>query len=505
MSDRFRREPPREPVIGEEYPPVIGGYEPDEPVIGLEEDDREAWGDGGSYPDEYEEEAYEPEWEYGLPEPEPSEARQPLLYVFLALVLGFAAVLAYLVLDSLRGNGPGEPSAALRIDRPLNEDRVTVGTDAEVAVRAAADEPITRFELYVNGKLVDSQDAGTPQNGVYSATLRYRLESPGVYELLVRAVLQSGAVRESDRIRVVGVETVGERPVTIEGEVIAATTVRAGPGDSYPSLRTLEAGSRIRVTARTTDNAWLLLEGGGWVRRSAIRLLDSIEFLPRRDPTPTPVPTQTPTPEASPSPSPTPGRDRPDLTPVNASLGNGGTTLTITVANLSPNVFEGPLEVEVAGIPGGTRSRVFQVRIAENGNTTIVFELEAPITGSATVRVTVDPSNAIPELSEDNNSASFSLAPPTPAPSLSIVDVQVDGNQVRVRVRNDGGPLPATSVTVRVTANTSDESQQVSRSIALASGQETEFTVARPSASGQATVEVLIGSTVVASRTITLS
>ncbi|GBD23135.1 hypothetical protein HRbin29_00789 [bacterium HR29] len=500
MSDRFRREPPREPVIGEEYPPVIGGYGTGEPVIGQDEPEPSAWVEEPGYEDE----PYEAEWEYGYPESEPSEARQPLLYVFLALVLGFAAVLAYLVLDSIRSDGTAEPTAALVIDRPLNEDRITVGTDAEVAVRAAADAPIARFELYLNGRLVDSREPGPPQNGIYSVLLRFRLETPGVYELQVRAVLQSGAVKESDRIRVVGVETVGDRPVTIEGEVIAATTVRTGPGDSYPSLRTLEAGARVRVTARTTDNAWLLLEGGGWVRRSAIRLLDSIEFLPRRDPTPTPVPTQTPTPEASPSPSPspTPGRDRPDLTPVNASLGNGGTVLAVTIANLSPVAYEGPLEIELSGLPNGSRTRVFQVAIPENGNTTVTFDLGAAITGSATVRVTLDPSNAVAELSEDNNSATFTLAPPTPAPSLSIASAAVEGNQVRVRIRNDGGPLSATSVTVRVTAGS--ESQQATRNIALASGQEAEFTVARPAASGSATVEVVISGTVVASTTITL-
>lgn len=504
MSERFRRRPPHEPVIGEQYPGPTGDYGDDEAVIGLEEPDDESWPGDATY----EEEPYEDEWAYGFPEPEPSEARQPLLYIFLALVLGFAAILAFLILDSLRSNGGGEPAAALVIDRPLNDDRVTVGIDTEVAVRAASDEPIARFELYVNGRLVDSRDASPPQGGVYAAVLRFRLESPGVYELSVRAVLQSGATKESERIRVVGVEPVGERPVTIEGEVIATTTVRSGPGETYESLRTLEAGSRVRLTARTTDNAWLLLEGGGWVRRSAIRLLDSIEFLPRRDPTPTPVPTQTPTPDASPSPSPspTPGRDRPDLTPVNAALTNGGAVLSVTIANLSPVPYRGPVLLEVVVPPDGSiLSRVFEVvvDIAENGNVTVNLSLAPPITSQQTVAITIDPSNSIPELSEANNRATFTLAPPTPVPSLTIAGVNVNGGQVRVRIRNDGGPLQETDVTVRVRVG--NESQQQTRVIALASGQEAEFTVARPSTAGPtATVEVIIAGTVVASTSVSL-
>lgn len=503
MSDRFRREPPREPVIGEEYPAVIGGYGDVEPVVG-EEPALEEWLDEKPYDEGYgEEEPYDEEaWPYWPPEPEPSEARQPLLYVFLALVIGFAALLAFLVLDSVRNGGGGEPTAAIAIDRPLNNDRIEVGKDAEVAVRAAADEPVVRFELYLNGQLADSQPPTAQQGDIYAATLRFRLATTGVYELYVRALLQSGAARESDRIRVVGVEPVGERPVTIEGEVIASTTVRTGPGEEFTAIRTLETGSRVRVIGRTTDNAWLLLDGGGWVRRSAIRLLDSIEFLPRRDPTPTPVPTHTPTPEASPSPSPTPSRDRPDFTPTNAALTNGGRTLAITIANLSPRSYEGPLEVQVSGLPEGTRSRAFQVRLAENGNTTVSFELSTAVNSQIAVRVTVDPGNAILELSEDNNSATFTLAAPTPEPSLSIANVTRNASQVRVTVRNDGGPLSSTTVTIRVSLG--GERQESSRTIALATGQEAEFVVAKPSTSGEATVEVLIGGSVVASTTVTL-
>ena len=492
MNGRYRREPPDEPVIGEEYPFVIGEEGDEEAVIG-EEAPEEAWA---------EEEVYADEPSPFELEPEPSEARQPLLYVFLALIVGFAALLIFLLLGGFNGEQGAPSGPAIVLDRPQPNERVEVGEEAEAFARAAAEEPVERFELYVDGRLVDAVEAGPPANGVYSATLRYRLEEPGVYELWVRVVLESGATADSQKVRVVGVEPVGERPVAIEGEVIAATSVRTAPDESAPAVRSLEVGDTVRAVGRTTDNLWLLLDGGGWVRRAAVRLLDSIELLPRRDPTPTPVPTETPTPEPSPTETPTPAEQQPDLSPVNASLAEGGAVLRVTVANLAPTPFEGALEVEVAGLPQGAVRRAFAVAIAENGNVTLSFELATPVTAQTTVTVRVDPSNAVAELSEDNNAASFVLAPPTPAPELVIASVSVQASAVQVIVRNDGGPLPASQVTVEVQLG--NEVQSATRSIALASGQEATFSILRPAGSGTATVRVLVGDTVVATGTVEL-
>ncbi len=492
MSDRYRREPPDEPVIGEEYPFVIGEEGSEETTIG-EEAPEEAWAEEEAYA----EEAYPFELER-----EPSEARQPLLYVFLALIVGFGALLVFLLLGGLNGESEPSPQLAVVVDRPQPNERIEVGQEAEAFARAAAEEPVDRFELYLDGRLVDAVQAGPPVNGVYSATMRFRLDEPGVYELWVRVLLQSGTATDSQKVRIVGVEPVGERPVAIEGEVIAAASVRTAPDDSAPSVRNLEVGDTVRAVGRTTDNLWLLLDGGGWVRRAAVRLLDSIELLPRRDPTPTPVPTETATPEPSPTETPTPAEQRPDLTPVNAALADGGRILRVTIANLAPTAFEGALEVEVAGLPQGALRRAFAVTIAENGNVTVSFELDPAITAQATVTVRVDPSNAVAELSEDNNSASFVLAPPTPAPELVIASVTVTGNAVQVTVRNDGGPLPASEVTVQIQLG--NEVQSATRNIALASGQEASFSVLRPTGSGTATIRVLVSGTVVTTGSVEL-
>ena len=232
--------------------------------------------------------------------------------------------------------------------------------------------------------------------------------------------------------------------------------------------------------------------------------LDSLDLVPTRDVTPTPAPTQPPTATTSPSPSvstsPTPNPDAPDFVPTNAVLINGGAALRVTVQNSSTNAYNGPLVIAVSGdVPAA--EVVIDAQLAANGTATVDFTVSPPITttGKKAI-VSVDPKNAVKEARENNNDATFVLLPPEESPKISI-DAPVVADKITITIRNDGGPLAATTVTVRVKAENSEAAQ--SQNIALANGQTATFVVSKPGV-GAATADVLINSQVAASADFTI-
>ena len=170
------------------------------------------------------------------------------------------------------------------------------------------------------------------------------------------------------------------------------------------------------------------------------------------------------------------------------------------MGNLSQNAYTGALTVAVANVGPGTLTFAFSVNIPAGGATTLDFELNPPVTTQKTAQVKVDPDNAVKETNKDNNTQSFGLTPAVDQPNLTIASVDTAGN-ISVRIVNQGGPMPTSNVTVKVTVAGSGAEQ--SKSIALANGQDSTFAVLKPG-SGPGKVEVSINGQVVTSKDITV-
>jgi len=528
MSDRYDNNfSDDEPIIGgpsaPSYPPP---YPPGPSRIGSQEEYDAS--DGGSYgaADDYED-GYEDEFEddeyyeeddgYYYDDGRPP-ARQPMFYLFIAIAALVGGIVVFLLFSLVNNGGdktasPGAAKVEVKIDSPARDKRIEVGKSEDVSVLATATEPLSRFELYVGDKLTDSVDiTETPADNRYTAILHLKLQAKGNYDIFVRATSSTGATKDSAKVRVIGIEPVGERPQTIKGKVATDTTLRTGPGDSFAEAGTLKGGQEVTILGKSRNIDWLLVDsaqGPRWAKRTAIEPADSLDLVPVRDVTPTPAPTQQPTNTAVPSPSPSasvspsPNPNSPDFVPTNAILIDGGTGLRVTVQNVSNTAYNGPLVVAVGGdVP--SNSVVFDAKLAANGGSaTVDFAVNPAITDKGKkAQVSVDPANAVKELREDNNSATFVLTPPEEAPEIQIQAPQVAASGVTITIQNVGGPLAATSVTVRVKVGNTEAAQ--SQNIALAKNQTATFTVSKPG-TGEAVAEVVIGGQVVASASFTIS
>jgi subtilase family serine protease len=171
----------------------------------------------------------------------------------------------------------------------------------------------------------------------------------------------------------------------------------------------------------------------------------------------------------------------------------------VTVANQSNNPYSGPLVVAISGESIARQEVVVSAEMAANGGTVVVqFALNPPVTVDGTrVVVEADPQNAVRELREDNNSATFVLLAPEDSPNIIIQQPLIDAGSIVVTIQNTGGSLTTTNITVRVVFGQSVNSQ--AQTLALANGQSATFTVARPPGQGDAVAEVVIAGQVVAS------
>ena len=514
MTERQQPYPPGEPVIGgspddygdssaslddfdDEY---IGAPVAAPPETGIGSD---SWydGDDEGYQDPYDDYFYD---EYYENEP----ARQPLFYVFIGLAVLLGGVLVFFLFQAFSGGDGGTPAAPtpdfnVAIDGVESDQRVSVRQDVEVRVLANATEQIVLLELLLDGEVVDDAAfSEPPSDGIYRSTLVFRVEETGNYALAARATSESGARRTSNDINVIAVESIDERPVRITAEVVTSANTRQGPGEEFDAVETLSPGTVVTVVGRTRNSEWLLLDDDTWIRRAAVQLSESADLAPVREPTPLPQPTATPRPEETETPIPTPAGDLPDLSPIDASLAGGGSVLRVSIANLGSGSYDGPLVVRVTGLDTGLE-RVFNVSVGANGSTTAEFSLPTPQTEAATVQVAVDPDNVIEESGEDNNIATFSLAPAAEPPELVIAGVDVSETTVTVTISNSGGNLAPSQVVVTVSLAGAQTSS--AGTIALANGQSQSFQTLRPAGSGLATVSVSVGGQEVASTTVEIA
>ncbi len=517
MSDRFGSEPPDKPIIGANpsrtppppppRPPVIGGYS-EEPLPSAD------WEDEGPYDDDYdygdEDEDYYDEYYDDAP------ARQPMFYVLLALAAIVGGIFIFLLYSIVTGNGGDEPKKLtdlkIVIDQPFQNERIETGKPLTVSMRANSTEPINRIELLINGNVVDQflPPPPPPADLTYAHSFNWRFSAKGDYKVIVRVTSESGGTRSSDAVTVVAFEGVGDKPVAIKGKVLASVSMRTGPGESFEAVGRLNPGDDVNVLGKTRDSEWLLIESNNqqrWVPRTAIELLESLALVPVREATPVPAtPTSTPSrsPSPSPSPSPTANPRAPDFAPTNAVLVDGGARLRVTIANLSSNAHAGSLVVSVSGVGPGTLTQAFGVNLPANGNATVDFDLNPPVTGQKTAQVKVDPDNAIKEANEDNNVASFGLTPPLDQPEIVITGASVQAGGINVTIQNNGGPLAATTVTVRVKIVATGSESSQPQNLALAKGQSATFSGIVKPGTGAAIVEVVVGGQVLASQAIVI-
>lgn len=517
MTDRYGKHPPDEPVIGASYPPspsrippATGSF-PSSSTYREDEYAEEEWDEeDDGYSDRYAEDEY-PEEYYGA-----TPARQPMFYVFIALAVVVGAAIIFLLYSVFKDSGEEQttggtiPAGKLQtlLDSPRNGDRIEIAKVTDVSVRASSSDALARFELFVNDRSVDQVAAEAPVSGTtYSASLKLTFDRKGEYTVYVRAITSAGGFKDSDKIKVIAIEPVGDLPRQVGGRVLATVNLRTGPGENFDQAGTLAPGQEVKILGKSRDGDWLLVDvdGGRWVKRTAIQEEDSLSLVPVREPTPTPAPQPTntpqPSPTATPSASPTPV-NAPDLVPTNAVLIDGGQHLRVTVANIASAAFTGSLVVNVNGVGADPATKAFAVNIPANGSTTLDFDLNPPVTGQKTAQVRVDPDNAIRETNEDNNAATFVLQPAVEPPNLTIANPQISATTVTVTVRNDGGEFKSALVVVRLVLGSA--TVEVNKTIALAKGQSETFTLARPPGQGEATVTVLVGGQSLASAKITL-
>ena len=238
-----------------------------------------------------------------------------MFYVFIglaALVGGIVIFLLFSLVSSRGGEStstPGSVKFNVAIQSPVKDKRIEIGKPEEVIVEASSTEPIVRFELFIEGNLADTVEVrDASADNKYRANLKASFERKGEYNLYVKVTSSSGATKQTDKLRVIAIEPVGDRPATINGKVVATVNLRTGPGENFEQVGTLTEGKIVKIIGRTTNNEWLLvdMDGGRWVKASAIDPQDSLALVPIRQVTPTPQPaTNTPQPNPSASPSPT--------------------------------------------------------------------------------------------------------------------------------------------------------------------------------------------------------
>ncbi len=506
MSDRFGSYPPDEPVIGATFPPrppdQEGGYVGGPPEYDEYDQPGDEWDADSEGEEQWEEdEYYEDEYYDDAP------ARQPMFYVFIGMAALIGGIVIFLLFSLLNNGGksptnPGPVGFKVLLNSPVDGQRIPTGQATNVVVQATSTQPITKFELFLDGQPVASQPVtATPPNNAYSATLSLpALTERRNYKVFVRVTASSGATKDSSTITVVGIQPVGNRPVSIQGKVIATVNVRSGPGDNYSLVQTLDAGQTVTIIGKTSDSSWLLinLNGEVWVKRSAISEQESLALVPVTDPTPVPQPTATntavpsPSPSPSPSVSPTPNATLPDFLPAGAVFIDGGSKLRITIANNSNNAYNGPLVVAISGVSATASSQAFEIKLPAAGNVSVDFNLNPPVTTDKAVTVTVDPDNAVAEQRKDNNTATFTVKAPIEQPALTVTAAAQPNGALNVIISNSGGDLATTNAVIKVTLGATTTS--FSTALAIKKGGSQIFnSVQRPAGTGTATVEVDVG------------
>jgi hypothetical protein len=450
-----------------------------------------------------------------------SPAQSPWFYAFLVAAAVIGAVVVFAIvrsIDSGGDDGEATPIVAqvlqVQLVSPRQGDRIIAGEEFTFAANVASSEAITRVELLIDdlvyaegtATIAETQPTGTPTTAkLYEAIIRTTFETRGDHRAVIRVI--SGALtRDTSAIQVFVVEA--PQDPRVEARIIATTSVRTGPADSYPEVDRLQPGAEVLIAARTPDSEWLLLDeesaGERWIRRNAVQDSTNLSALPLREVSGTPPPTAT-TPSGEPTETPTPS-GAPDFSPVDARFvfaDGGRSALRVSIRNDGAD-FAGPVVVSVQTSATSLASTqlVFDLSLRSGRVATVDFQTTGEVPERDDVTVVVDPDDAVRETNEDNNTVTFTGVPaPSDPPELLISQVTVDGSQVTVVVRNIGGPLPPTEISVRVTIGGNQTTQTTTTS--MATDQSIPFTLQSPG-TGEGTVEVLLSGGIAATETVTV-
>jgi uncharacterized protein YraI len=258
------------------------------------------------------------------------------LLIVVMLILALAGLTAWLLTRNRAQTPASIPSVF--IQTPVTGSQVP--TNQPVIVNATASDPngVTRAELWVGGNVVDQQQSAAAEGQpTFPVSLRWTPTVPGNYTLEVRAYnkLDASSAPTTVMITVVGAQAAATATPTAAQPAATATpvgppsalttadlNVREGPGQNYPVMALVTAGTELEVTGRSPDSVWWQVVyppgtgGRGWIYAPFTRPANT-QAVPVVEtpvpPTPTPTPPDTPT--ATPPPTGTPKPPTPTRTP----------------------------------------------------------------------------------------------------------------------------------------------------------------------------------------------
>jgi uncharacterized protein YraI len=250
------------------------------------------------------------------------------LLIVVMLILALAGLTAWLLTRNRAQTPASIPSVF--IQTPVTGSQVP--TNQPVIVNATASDPngVTRAELWVGGNVVDQQQSAAAEGQpTFPVSLRWTPTVAGNYTLEVRAYnrLDASSAPTTVMITVVASQaaatptaTQPAATATPVGPPSALTTadlnVREGPGQNYPVVALVTAGTELVVTGKSPDGVWWQVVyppntgGRGWIyapftRPSNTEAVPAVETPVPPTPTATPPDTPTVTPTGTPKPTPT--------------------------------------------------------------------------------------------------------------------------------------------------------------------------------------------------------
>ncbi len=206
-----------------------------------------------------------------------------------------------------------------------------------------------------------------------------------------------------------------DAPTRPQVRVLQGANVRSGPGLVFnPPIGSLAGGATANIVAVSPDRQWYKIEyynGFGWVSAQTVEVLGNISSLPVDAGPPPPAPTATPQPQ--PTQTPTANIDL-SITAMTIDplplVCNQASTIRVTIVNtgsnpspeaavVAQNIYNGNVNTTATTTVRGLGTN-------ESQEVTLTLTVSTNIDEDQTIRVIVDPNNAIAETDETNNSRS---------------------------------------------------------------------------------------------------
>jgi hypothetical protein len=332
---------------------------------------------------------------------------------------------------------------------PQNGAQFPVNQPLFVEARATSPEGVTRIQLFANGSPVKTVSSTSPAGDTtFSATLDFTPRAVGPVNLRVQAFRGVVASAPADLQIVVVNQATQPTPLPLPGggggglpgggggsgviippdgvcRIVtnSGVNLRSTPTTTQNNiLTTLPASTLAPVIARLPDNSWWKISTGsriGWVSNTVVTITGNCFNVPIEQvvtptpniPTPTTAPTLTPMVATNtPPPIATIPAALPDLVVTNifarTNLTLSGGSVTETFSVTVTNVGLGPAGAFAATIriDNGAPLDLGAVSGLQPGQS-VVLQRQLTFSGPGTynIRVDVDPTNQVPELSEVNN------------------------------------------------------------------------------------------------------